>query len=235
MKKQKVAVLIAAVLWGVASGASALTSAPTDSVQGRAPTLTGAKFSHVDVNNNGVIDLGDKLTISDEGFADADGDTAVDSEYLWYRNGAQVVSVSTNTYTLTADDLGTEISARVIPKTDDTITDPSKGIQYVVDGSPDGNQTVEVADATTVSKVEIVLNDGSALVGNPIVDTVLKAKVTTSDGGEVTDTSLYTYKWMIEDSAGSNNYIIIPGANSETYTVLKGDQKRKLQVEVTKN
>ncbi|WP_421307196.1 ZirU family protein [Aeromonas veronii] len=234
MGKQKIAVLIAAVLWGVASGASALTSAPTDSVKGRAPTFDDASFTYVDTNGNSMVDMGDTLTIVGNNFKDLDNDDAAASKYVWYRNGTPIVGEESDTYILGLDDLGATITAGITPQTDAAITDPYQGPEVMASkgapGDDDGN--VDVVAPTEVKAVEIVLSNGDPLMGHPIVDTVLKAKVTTS-ADTVGNAADYNYQWMIEDPAAPTGYSIITNATNETYTVLKGDQKRKLQVEVT--
>lgn len=234
MRKQKIAVSIAVVMWGVASGASALTSAPTDTVKGRVPTLTGVSFNYVDVNNNGRVDVGDSLKIEEQGFDDPDMDAQAPSEYKWYRDGIDM-GVTGDSYTLTLADLGTQITAGVIPQTDATTTDPYQGNEVAAaGGSPDGDGSVDVVQPTEVDAVDIVIDaSGDPLTGNPIVATTLKAKITTSAGG-VGVASDYNYTWQIEDVAGSGNYINIASAVSETYTPSKDDQKRKLRVDVTK-
>lgn len=236
MGKQKIAVLIAAVLWGVASGASALTSAPTESVKGREPAFADASFTYVDTNGNSMVDVGDKLTIVGNNFTDPDLDGQVASKYVWYRSGTPIAGAEGDTYTLGLDDLGATITAGITPQTDVAITDPYQGPEVMASkgapGDDDGN--VDVVAPTEVKAVEIVLSNGDPLMGNPIVDTVLKAKVTTSAGG-VGVAADYTYQWMIEDAVMPGIYSNITGANSETYTPNKDDQKRKLKVDVTKN
>ncbi|WP_270828614.1 ZirU family protein [Aeromonas sp. Y318-1] len=235
MKLSKMATLIAAVLWGVASGASALTSTPTDTVQGRAPTLTSAAVTYADTTNDGVVNAGDKLTAAGAGWSDDDGDDEKDSAYQWYRDSLPITNATASTYTLTADDMGTDITVGVVPQTDSNITDPYQGTETVAStGGTNGNGVVEVADVKDVAKVEVV-NDasGSVETGHPIVDTTLRAKVTTA-AGTTGSSADYTYQWMIEDAANLGTYIDILGATNETYTPVKGDQKLKLQVDVTK-
>lgn len=234
MRKQKIAVSVAVVMWGVTSGASALTSAPTDAVKGRAPTLDSASFTYTDANGNSRVDVNDTLQIVETGFGDLDGDASETSEYKWYRDGTPIVGATGNSYTLVAVDLGTKITASVIPQTDSITTDPYQGTQVAVSGAPDGDDSVDVVDPNEVDAVEIVIAaTDAALAGNPIVSTELRAKVTTSAGNIGTATD-YTYQWMIEDSVGAGTYSPIAGVTSETYTPGKDDQKRKLQVDVTK-
>lgn len=232
MKKQKLAVLVAAVLWGVASGASALTSSPTDSVKGRAPEFASASFSYDDVNSNGLVDVGDILTITANGFSDPDLDGRAADKFTWYRDSNPIPGEDTDTYTLTEADFGAVITAGVMPQTDADITDPYQGLEMPASsGSPDGDGTVEVVKAKEVSAIEIVDNLGTVIIGRPTVGDVLTAKVTTSDGA-VGNEADYEYKWMIEDPV-SGNYDYIPTETNATYTVRKEDQKRKLRVEVT--
>ncbi|MBW3781441.1 hypothetical protein GL270_09295 [Aeromonas veronii] len=236
MNKHKLAILISTVVFGFSNGVKALTSAPTEPIQGRAPTLVSVAFDYEDRNNNGRVDIGDTLKLVGDGFSDPDMDEEVVSEFRWYRNGVVNPDATGDSYTLTSADFGTVITAGIIPQTDASITEPYKGEEVLASsGSPDADGSVDVVEAIEVDNVEIVLNEtGESLVGNPIVGSVLKAKVTTSSG-DVGVASNYTYQWMREDIRGSGNFTAIAGATAETYTPSKDDQKFKLQVTVIKN
>ncbi|MGO4552551.1 ZirU family protein [Lysobacter sp. 2RAF19] len=83
----------------------------------------------------------------------------------------------------------------------------------------------------TPTGVEVHFN-GSPLSGAPIVGSVLNASVTCAGGGKCT--TPLVYQWQIESAVGSGTYIDIPGAVAETYTVTRGDQKRRIRVLATK-
>jgi hypothetical protein len=65
-----------------------------------------------------------------------------------------------------------------------------------------------------------------------MVGSVLNASVTCAGGGKCT--TPLTYQWQIESAVGSGTYIDLPGAVAETYTVTRGDQKRRIRVLATK-
>lgn len=235
MNKNKLATLVSIVIVGFSSESHALTSAPTEPIKGREPTLASVSFLYEDKNGNGRVDIGDTLELVGNGFDDEDMDEAVVSEYRWYRDGIVNEDITGNSYTLTSADFGTVITAGIIPQTDANITDPYRGAEVPASsGSPDNDGSVNVVAAIEVNNVDIVLNDtDESLIGHPIVGTTLKAKVTTS-AGDVGLASNYTYQWMREDSRGSGQFVPISDATTETYTPSKDDQKFKLQVNVIK-
>lgn len=226
--------LLAAMMMAMSGAVMAVTSAPTGTVKGHIPVYASAGVTFNDVNGNGVADTGDTITAAGSGFSDPDLDDEAPATYIWSRDGTVVSGVTGSTYTLGLADLGKKISAEVVPATDSAITDPFQGTAVAatkggaLDGSTGGDGTVTVTPATTPLSVVIVDGGGGALAGNPLVGDTVVAKTTCADGS--IDCSGLTYKWQIETAAGSNTFSDISGATSKSYTVLKGDQKRKLQV-----
>ncbi|MCO5784686.1 ZirU family protein, partial [Citrobacter meridianamericanus] len=138
------------------------------------------------------------------------------------------------TYTLGLADLGKKITVEATPTTDSAITDPYQGTPVAattggaIDGGTGGDGTVTVTPATTPLSAMIVDAGGAQVTGNPLVGDVVSAKTTCADGS--VDCAGLTYQWQIETTAGSGSYDDIPGMTSKDYTVVKGDQRRKLQV-----
>lgn len=226
--------LAAAMMMGVSGAVMAVTSAPTATVKGHVPSYSGAGVIFHDNNSNGVADIGDTITAAGSGFADPDLDDEAPATYIWSREGAVVTGVTGATYTLGLADLGKKITVEAVPTTDSTITDPFQGTAVAattggaIDGGTGGGGTVTVTLATTPLSVVIVDAGGTQVTGNPLVGDVVSAKTTCADGS--VDCAGLTYQWHIETAAGSGSYSNIPGAVSKDYTVVKGDQKRRLQV-----
>ena len=80
------------------------------------------------------------------------------------------------------------------------------------------------------TNVDVHFN-GSPLTGAPLVGSVLSAAVTCKDGS--CPTTGLTYQWQIESAVGSGTYVDIAGATGATYTVVAGDQKRRIRVLAT--
>ncbi|HGY4723568.1 TPA: ZirU family protein [Citrobacter amalonaticus] len=226
--------LLAAVMMALSGAVMAVTSTPTATVKGRVPAYTGASVTFNDANGNLVADIGDTITAAGSGFSDPDLDDEATASFIWSRDGTVVSGVTGATYTLGLADLGKKITVEVVPTTDSAITDPFQGTAMAattggaIDGGTGGDGTVTVTPATTPLSVLIVDGSGAEVTGNPLVGDVVSAKTTCADNS--VDCSGLTYQWQIETPAGSNSFSDIPTATSKDYTVLKGDQKRKLQV-----
>lgn len=202
---------------------AAITSAPTDTVKGRAPVLASAQVNFTDADSNGLVNVGDTLLAIQNGFTDADGDLQSGSVYSWKANGAEVGTG--DTYTLTDSDAGKKITLTIVALTDSSITDPYESLPIAaVGGTADSGNTggVDVPVNGTVLAVTI---DG-LVAGFPQVGTPLTA-VSTCQGGSCSN---LTYQWQIETAIGSGVFVDINGATSVSYTPQGGDQKRKIQV-----
>jgi hypothetical protein len=191
---------------------AAVTSSATTTVKGRAPVITVPTVTYADVNTNGVIDTGDTLTAVDGTFSDADTDIKTASSYRWSDGTADRGTAAS--YTLVAADLAKTITLYTKARTDSTITDPAEGVEVT------GPGTVVVTGGTLLS-VAIT----GYVSGNPQVASVLTATPTC-----VTTCTGTTYQWKLETAVGSGVYSNIAGATSSTYSPVKGDQKRKIQV-----
>lgn len=197
----------------VGSALAAVTSLPTTTVMGRAPQMAPPVATWNDVNTNGVVDTGDILTAVDGTITDLDTDTPIPSTYRWHDGTTDVGTA--NTYSIQAADLGKGITLNVIPHTDALITDPADGLEI------SAVLPVPVAPGSTLLSVDI----GGYVGGNPQVGTALTATPTC-----VTTCGTVTYQWEIEATPGQADYGPISGATSASYTPVKGDQKRAIQV-----
>lgn len=200
-----------------------ITSAATDSVTGHKPTLTGGAIDFADTNSNGILDIGEIVSVQVEGdFNDSDGDSAITPHYQWMANDSAIDGANDSTYEVRSSELGMAITLRVTPKTDPNITEPAEGdpIQY--------SGEIQVVDKGSLISVSIS--------GSPMVhDTLTANALCTSESGEAAtcEPGSVSYQWQIENSPGSGTFIDIPSQSGEQYQPSKDDQKKKIKVTVT--
>ncbi|MHA7847977.1 ZirU family protein [Serratia sp. D1N4] len=219
--KHKIGSLLSGILLSVlivGSAWSAVTSSPTTTVRGRAPVVTQSTIISDDAGGNGLVDVGDTLSIGTAGtFSDEDGDAAIPETYQWQADGADIAGATGNSYTIVAGDLGKAITVVVTPHTDPTITDPAEGLAVA-------SNALTVVEGGIVTSVEVTGEVG----GYPQVDTALTATATCAGGTCIG----VTYQWQIETGVGTNTFTDISGATSSTYTPVRTDQRLRVQVVV---
>lgn len=205
-----------------ASAFAAVTSAPTSTVMGRAPTMSAPTVSYTDNDSNGLLNAGDALTVVEGAFDDMDGDMAIASTYRWMVDGVEVSTSAT--YTIGAGDAGKVITMGVVPRTDASITEPALGLEVLASGgSADGDGDGQIPVATDDALVSVAVS--GYVAGNPQVGTQLVATPTC-----VSVCGTVNYQWQVETAVGSGSYVDIAGATSSTYTPVRVDQKRMIQV-----
>lgn len=228
----------------ISTSVLAIQSAPTLTVVGRAPVVTGdaaGEITVTDVNNDGIIGPGDKLTINPAKLnqTDADGDTASGFSYTWTVGGTAQAGTTATEYVIKASDVGKKITLSVVGKTDSTKTDPAVSTAYSAEyevntgmGITAKTAEITVAAASDVAKVVI---KGFNAAGAPQVDTKLTVDVTMGDGTKPAAGKV-NYQWKVESAVGSGTYTNVAGAagTANEYTPVKGDQKKRITVEVTK-
>jgi hypothetical protein len=188
-------------------------------VKGRAPVVTQSTIISDDASGNGLVDVGDTLSIGTSGvFSDEDGDIAIPETYQWQADGVDIPGATSNSYTIVADDLGKAITVLVTPRTDPTITDPADGLAVA-------SNSLTVVENGIVTGVVISGEVG----GYPQVDSPLTATATCAGG----TCSGLTYQWQIETGEGTNTFSDISGATSSTYTPVRTDQRLRIQVVVS--
>lgn len=206
-----------------ASALAAVTSIPTATVIGRAPTMAAPTVNYTDIDGNNLLTVGDTLTVVDGAFDDLDGDAQIPSTYRWLVDGVEVATA--DTYSIGAGDAGKSITLFAVPRTDSAITDPWEGIEVAAAGGtadPDGNGQIPVATDDALVSVAV---SGYVSGTTPQVGTLLTATPTC-----VVACGTVNYQWQIEDAIGSGNFVDIAGATSATYMPVKDDQKRMIQV-----
>lgn len=238
--RKKLSATIAGILFGLSVSVPVLafTSAPTDTVLGHIPVITGGAITVTDTNSNGVVDIGDVLTIDPATivFSDPDQDPQASTPYTYSWDEAGNEIGTGTSYTLKASDLGKTIKLKVKGYTDSASTDPYEST--AIDAKFEANVALGIAaNATSLkvangSDVTNVVITGFGTSGKPEVGVELSADVTLADGSSGTAATL-DYKWQIEDAVGSGTYKDISSATSEKYTPTKDDQKKKIRVDVT--
>lgn len=205
---------------------AAITSAPTDTVKGRAPTLANVQVNYDDVDQNGMLTVGDILKPTEGSFADLDGDTRTAFTYQWKADGSDIGTG--DQYEIQSSDAGKKITLSVVALTDASITDPYESLPVsAVGGSADPSNSggIDIPANGTVMAVTIT----GLINGFPQVDSPLTADATCQGGS----CSNLNYQWQIETAIGSGVFADIAGATQSTYNPVGGDQKRKIQVVVS--
>ncbi|KAE9625319.1 hypothetical protein GL272_14050 [Aeromonas veronii] len=156
--------------------------------------------------------------------------------YEWELNGG----ADANLFNIVKDTGELTMSAKDFEEPEDSDTNNSYIVDVKVTDTVSGAMaTIELAiNVVNVIKdivnVEVVDTNGVAIVGNPLVGTVLHTKVTLDDGnGFVIDSTNATYQWQRNGKAVGQNdtWIDITNATSATYTVTAEDQGYEIRVD----
>ena len=196
-----------------ASNAETLTSAATAPVTAAPNTpATGA------ATITGTAQVGQTLTASTTGIADADGLTSPGYTYQWIRvNGteADIAGENSSTYTLVAADLGTTLKVRV------SFTDDASNAETLTSAA-----TAAVAAAPNTPATGAPTITGTATVGQ----TLTAGTTAIMDANGLTSVS-YTYQWI--RVATDNTETNIAAATASTYTLVAADQGTTIKVTVS--
>ena len=197
-----------------ASNSETLTSAATAAVAAAPNTLaTGAPTI------TGTAQVGQTLTASTTGIADANGLTTPNYTYQWIRvdgtDEADIASANSSTYPLGAADLGTTLKVKV------SFTDDASN-----------SETLTSAATATVSAAANTLATGApTITGTAQVGQTLTAGTTAiMDADGLTSVS-YTYQWI--RVATDNTETNISSATASTYTLVAADQGTTVKVTVS--
>ena len=165
---------------------------------------------------SGTAQVGQTLTVSTSGIADADGLTNATFTYAWLADDAVISGATGSTYTLVAGDLGKAIKARV------SFTDDAGNAESLTSSATSAvdpataQQTLPNSSATGSPAIS-----GTAQVGQTL--TVSTSGVADADG--LTNVS-YSYTWLADDA-------VISGATTATYTLVAGDQGKAIKARVS--
>ena len=188
-----------------AGNAESLTSAATGEVEARPNNpATGAPAI------SGTPQVGETLTASTSGIADADGLTNVSYSYQWTAGGSDIDGATGASHTLTASEQEQTIQVRV------TFTDDADNEETLT-----SEATVAVAAAPNRDAT-----GKPTISGTPQVDQTLTADTSPIDDQDGLTNVSYRYQWV----AGGSD---IDGATGSTYTLTASEQGKTIQVRVT--
>ena len=211
---------LAAGLWETvtAAGSSTTNAANTGATGG--PGIEGSPV------------VGQTLTTTTTGIADADGMTNAVFAYQWVRQdlatavAEEIEGATSSTYTVTAEDVG-HVLMVVVSFTDDAGNEESPSSRPVevtaaqesdTKDSGEGNSEQQVSNTPATGTPGI---DGSAVVGQALT-------ATTSDIGDTNGitNAVFAYRWLADDTA-------ITDASASTYTLTASEQGKAIRVRVT--
>ena len=189
-----------------------------------APAFSGQKVNGAAGNTaptgaptiTGTAQVGQTLTASTTGIADADGLTSPTYTYQWIRvNGteADIAGENSSTYTLGAADLGTTLKVRV------TFADDLGHTETLTSAA-----TATLAGVPNTAATGAPTITGTAQVGQTL--TAVTTGIMDADG---LTSPTYTYQWIRVDGTEAD----IAGENSSTYTLVDADLGTTLKVKVT--
>ncbi|MYB50463.1 MAG: hypothetical protein F4X72_14565 [Dehalococcoidia bacterium] len=158
---------------------------------------------------SGTVRVGETLSGSTAGIADADGLTNVSYAYQWLADDAVIAGATGSTYTLVSGDQGKAIKARV------SFTDDAGNAEALTSVA---TATVTAANNPATGSPVIT---GTAQVGQTL--SVSTAGIADADG--LTNVS-YAYQWLADDA-------VIAGATGSTYTLAAADQGKAIKARVS--
>ena len=188
-----------------ASNEESLTSEPTEAVEAKPNNpATGAPAI------SGTAQVGETLTASASGIADADGMDNATFDYRWIADNSDIQDATDPTYILTDADEGKTVRVRV------SFTD-------------DANNEETVTSAATAA---VAAKPNSPATGQPTISgTAEVGETLTADTSNIADEDglvnvSYSYQWV----AGGSD---IGGATGSTHTLTASEQGQTVQVRVT--
>ena len=209
----------------VGSGAGDRTGMYAISVEGADTRNSRARALNLPASGGPRIEgspqTGQALVATTSAIKDEDGLSRAVFAYQWIRydlataTAAEIKGATGKTYTATSEDEGKALKVRV------TFTDDNGNAESLTSAaviiSPAPNTRAEAANAPATGAPAI---EGAPTVGQTLTATT--SKVADDDG---VSRAAFAYQWLADGVA-------IDGANSSTYTVVPGDQGRRLRVRV---
>ena len=166
----------------------------------------------------GTAQVGETLTASTSGIADADGLTNVSYRYQWLRNDGSsdtdITDATDSTYTLEAADEGNTIEVKV-SFTDDA--DNDERLTSAATGEVEARPNRPATGAPMIS--------GTAQVGETL--TASTSGIADADG--LTNVS-YSHQWIRSDGSSDTD---IQDAIGSTYTLVAADEGKSIKVKVS--
>ena len=159
---------------------------------------------------SGTVQVGQTLTASTSGIADADGLTNVSFSYQWLADDTEIAGATGGSYTLVADDEGKAIKVTVSFSDDRNFQESLTSVA-----------TAAVAVAPNSPATGLPTINGTAQVGETL--TVDTSGIEDADG--LTRAS-FSYQWLTDD-------VDIAGATGSTYTLAGTDEGKTITVTVS--
>lgn len=158
------------------------------------------------VLTNGTVRVGDQLKVTAPSVKSSTGSAVSGAtlKYAWLRNGVPILGATSNSYLVTATDLGSVIGVRV--------TANKAGFD---------ESTQDTILSSRVQKGLVAMSARPAITGKVKVKSTLRAvapKISVTG-------AKYTYRWQ-------RNGRLIKGANKATYKLTKKDRGTKIRVRV---
>ena len=167
---------------------------------------------------SGTAQVGETLTASTSGIADADGLTNVSYSYQWVRNDGSsdtdITDATDSTYTLEAADEGKTLKVKV-SFTDDA--DNDERLTSAATGEVEARPNRPATGRPMIS--------GTAQVG----ETLTASTSDISDADGLTNVS-YSHQWIRNDGSSDTD---ITDATESSYTLVAADEGQTIEVEVS--
>ena len=167
---------------------------------------------------NGTAQVGETLTASTSGIADADGLTNAAFSYQWIRNDGStdtdIQDATASTYTLKGADEGKVIKVRV------SFSDDGGNDETLTSAATSAVAAAPNAPATGAPTI-----GGTAQVGETL--TVDTTAIADDDG---LDNAAFAYQWVANDGSADE---AIQDATASTYTLKAADEGKTIKVRVS--
>ena len=166
----------------------------------------------------GTVQVGEELTASTSGIADADGLTNVSYSHQWIRNDGtsdiDITDATDSTYTLVAADEGNTIKVKV----------------SFADGAGNEESLTSAATATVAARPNTPATGGPTIGGTAQVGETLTADTSgIADADGLTNVS-YSYQWIRSDGSSDTD---IQDATGSTHTLVGADEGQTIKVQVS--
>ena len=166
----------------------------------------------------GTVQVGEELTASTSGIADADGLTNVSYSHQWIRNDGtsdiDITDATDSTYTLVAADEGNTIKVKV----------------SFADGAGNEESLTSAATATVAARPNTPATGGPTISGTAQVGETLTADTLgIADAEGLTNVS-YSYQWIRSDGSTDTD---IQDATGSTHTLVDADEGKTIKVQVS--
>ena len=173
--------------------------------------------------------IGETLTARPNAVEDADGINKNTASFQWLRDGEPISGATGQTYQVTANDTGSEISVQYMYRDNrgnsETVTsrpEPAVPTSTYVNTTPyiAPNRDIDLYEAPNNTEPTGWL----VILGDPEVGNTLTARPNAVEDEDGIKSSTISYQWFREDE-------LITGATEQTYEVTSADQGKRISVE----